>query len=279
MRRIHAVTAALATVACLAAGPADAQYGATADSPLHQITANNFGDLDVLWHSTSVDSHLVHSIPGRESLIAAYTLSDILHADQPELWTAFDGVSRTPHRPSIRSLVATPLMVDGILYVSTPLYRADAIDAPIGETLWVHEPRAYEPGMPAIAQWRHRGVASWENAGDGRILWTTGDSFLIAVDAKTGIPATDFDNNGRVELTAGAPRATRGERDILNPLPLSSQSPPLIILDTIIVGSTINDRTIALGHAPRGSGTAASSRNNLIRTDSTMRLLPQTMNH
>ena len=231
MRWIGALTAATTIAGCLLAGPAEAQHGAPADgewrsyagdsgstkySPLDQITADNFGDLEVLWHWESVDSHLVHSTPGGDSLVAADTLFDILQAEEPDLWTAFDGVRQTRTQPSIRSLVATPLMVDGILYVSTPLYRAAAIDARTGRTLWVHDPRAYESGMPAIAQWRHRGVAYWENAGDARIVWATGDGFLIAVDAKTGIPAADFGDNGRVDLTDGVPRATRGERDILN---------------------------------------------------------------
>ena len=90
----------------------------------------------------------------------------------------------------------------------------------------------------------------WENDGDARIVWATGDGFLIAVDAKTGLPAPDFGENGRVDLTDGVPRATRGERDILNLLPLTSQSPPMIIRDTIIVGSTINDRTITQEGTP-----------------------------
>ena len=249
MRWILATTAAaVVAAACLAASPAEAQYGATADgewrsyagdsgstkySPLDQITADNFGDLEVLWHWQSVDSHLVHSTAGGDSLVAADTVFGMLQAEEPDLWTAFDGVSRTRTQPSIRSLVATPLMVDGVLYVSTPLYRAAAIDARTGETLWVHDPRAYESGNPAIAQWRHRGVAYWENAGDARIVWATGDGFLIAVDAKTGLPAPDFGDNGRVDLMDGVPRATRGERDILNLLPLSSQSPPLVIRDTV----------------------------------------------
>ena len=265
MRWICATTAAIAAAACLAAGPAEAQHGAPAEgewrsyagdsgstkySPLDQITAENFGDLEVRWHWESVDSHLVHSTPAGDSLVAADTLFDILQAEEPDLWTSWDGVRQTRARPSIRSLVATPLMVDGVLYLSTPLYRAVAIDARTGQTLWAHDPRAYESGMPAVAQWRHRGVAYWENDGDARIVWATGDGFLIAVDAKTGVPAPDFGDNGRVDLTDGVPRATRGERDILNLLPLTSQSPPMIIRDTIIVGSTINDRTITQEGTP-----------------------------
>ena len=266
MRWILATAAAIVAAACLLAGPAEAQHGAPADgewrsyagdsgstkySPLDQITADNFGDLEVLWHWESVDSHLVHSTPGGDSLVAADTLFDILQAEEPDLWTAFDGVRQTRTQPSIRSLVATPLMVDGVLYVSTPALpgrghrRADRRGR-CGSTIRGPTSRA----MPAIAQWRHRGVAYWENAGDARIVWATGDGFLIAVDAKTGIPAADFGDNGRVDLTDGVPRATRGERDILNLLPLSSQSPPLVIRDTVIVGSTINDRTITREATP-----------------------------
>ena len=180
MRWIRA-TAAVAVAAGLAVGQAAAQHGAPADgewrsyagdsgstkySPLDQITADNFADLEARWHWRSADTHLVHSTPAGDSLVAADTLFGILQAEEPDLWTGWDGVRQTRTRPSIRALVATPLMVDGVLYVSTPLYQAAAIDARSGETLWVHDPRAYESGMPAIAQWRHRGVAYWENAGD-----------------------------------------------------------------------------------------------------------------
>ena len=281
MRWIRATTAAIAAATCLAAGPAEAQHGAPAEgewrsyagdsgstkySPLDQITAENFGDLEVRWHWQSVDSHLVHSTAAGDSLVAADTLFDILQAEEPDLWTSWDGVRQTRVRPSIRSLVATPLMVDGVLYLSTPLYRAVAIDARTGKTLWAHDPRAYESGMPAVAQWRHRGVAYWENAGDARIVWATGDGFLIAVDAKTGLPAPDFGDNGRVDLTDGVPRATRGERDILNLLPLTSQSPPMIIRDTIIVGSTINDRTITQ-EGPPGFARAFDARSGRHKWD------------
>ncbi|SVD03319.1 uncharacterized protein METZ01_LOCUS356173, partial [marine metagenome] len=60
----------------------------------------------------------------------------------------------------------------------------------------------------------------------------------------------DFGENGRVDLTVGLPRSTRGQRDILNLLTLSSQSPPIVIRDTVIVGSTINDRTITKEATP-----------------------------
>ena len=87
-------------------------------------------------------------------------------------------------------------------------------------------------------------MAYWETGGEARIVWGTGDGYLVAVDAKTGLPAGEFGDNGRVDLTENLPRATRGQRDNLNLLPLSSQSAPLVVGDTIIVGSSINDFSI-----------------------------------
>ena len=248
----------LVAVCWMGAGPAWAQYGATNGewrvhsgdlggtkySPLDQITAENFDDLEMLWHWNTVDTHLVRATGDGYSLIQADALFDLLQQEEPDRWTSWDGVTQSISRPSIRSLVATPLIVNGIFYLSTPLYRALAIDARTGETLWVHDPRAYEAGTPPPNPWRHRGVAYWENDGEARIVWGTGDGFLVAVDAKTGLPAADFGDNGRIDLTAGLPRATRGERDIVNMVKLSSQSPPIVIRDTVIVGSTISDRPI-----------------------------------
>ena len=224
--------------------------GSTKYSPLDQVTEENFGDLQLAWHWKTVDTHLVRTTGAGYTLLRADALFDLLQQEEPDRWTRWDGIEQTRSRPSYRSLVATPLMVNGVLYLSTPLYRATAVDARTGETLWVHDPRAYESGTPAVAEWRHRGVAYWEHDGDARIVWGTGDGFLVAVDAKTGLPAEDFGDHGRVDLTAGLPRATRGQRDILNLLQLSSQSPPIIVRDTVIVGSTINDKTITKEATP-----------------------------
>ena len=225
--------------------------GATKYSPLDQITADNFADLEMVWHWLTVDTHLARSTGAGTTLVAAETLFDLLEQAEPERWAEWDGVRRSLTRPSIRALVATPLMVNGVLYLSTALYRAAAIDARTGETLGVHDPRAYESGSPPPLPWRHRGVAYWEDDGVARVFWGTGDGFLIAVDAMTGLPAEEFGDHGRVDLTDGLPRAPRERRDILNLLPISSQSPPLVVRDTVIVGSSINDRALTK-EAPPG---------------------------
>ena len=265
MRRIGGLMLAAAVTSVLATGTASAQQGATGGewrshsgdlgatkySALDQITAENFADLELAWHWMTVDTHLPRSTPTGTTLMPADTLFDLLEQEEPERWGAWDGVRRSLTRPSIRALVATPLMVNDVLYLSTALYRAAAIDARTGKTLWVHDPRAYEAGSPPPLPWRHRGVAYWEGDGVARVLWGTGDGFLIAVDAATGLPAEEFGDHGRVDLFDGLPRATRGQRDILNLMPLSSQSPPLVVRDTVIIGSSVNDRALTK-EAPPG---------------------------
>jgi quinoprotein glucose dehydrogenase len=55
----------------------------------------------------------------------------------------------------------TPLMIDGVLYVSTPYNRVVALDAATGVERWAFDPKAYEDGQPASGQgFVHRGVAA-----------------------------------------------------------------------------------------------------------------------
>ena len=136
-------------------------------------------------------------------------------------------------------------MVNGVLYAITPLYQAVAIDAATGETLWIFNPKSYETGTPTMSIfWQHRGPAYWTDGTEERIYWGTGDAYLIALDAKTGRHCADFGENGRLDLMDGIPRANRDDRDYLNALLYSCASPPLVVRDVIVTGSSIADRRV-----------------------------------
>jgi len=95
---------------------------------------------------------------------------------------------------------ATPLMVQGVLYLSTSFSQVAAVDAGTGTTIWIYDPKAYTRGRPANSGWQHRGVAYWESPGrtngkkDRRILIATGTGDLIALNADNGQPIVGFGN-------------------------------------------------------------------------------------
>lgn len=214
-------------------------------APHDQITGENFAALEIAWRWKSVDGYLTETISGGEWWTNSEAIFDDLNESDPDRW-------RGGLAPRLAGLKATPLMVDGIIYITTALYQCAAIDAATGETLWVFNPKSYEAGTPTMSIfWNHRGPAYWTDGGDARIYWGTGDAWLWAVDAKTGRPCADFGDGGRVDLAKYVPRASRDNRDYLNALPYSCASPPIVVGDTVIQGNSIADRRV-VKEAPPG---------------------------
>ena len=211
-------------------------------SPLDQVDASNFADLEIAWEWTSVDNRISRTTPGGGEWSAPLdTIVNSLVEENPELY-------RTGHLPLRSRLQATPLMVGGVLYFNTPLSQGVAVDATTGETLWVFNPKGYEEGTPPMSiPWTQKGVAYWtDGEGDERIFWGTGNGYMVCVEATTGRPCADFgpDGSGMVDTMVGVPRAVRGERDYLNAMPLGIHSPPIVVRDKVIHGSQIADRRI-----------------------------------
>src|SRR5262249_28578157 len=71
---------------------------------------------------------------------------------------------------------ATPLMVGGVLYVSTSLSQVAAIDAATGKTKWVYDPKSYQTGQPTNLGFLHRGVAYWTDGKIERVFIGTCDA-------------------------------------------------------------------------------------------------------
>ena len=252
-RGVSAGVAAFVTAFVLTGAPVAAQYGATngewrsygADvggtkySPLDQINAANFNSLEQAWSWTTVDAMLSMEIAGGEWTSNSADIFDALQEQTDELW-------RADAHPRIFNLKATPLMVGGRLFLNTPLSVGVSLDAKTGETRWIYNPKSYEDGTTSMTViWNQRGVAYWtDGVDDERIFWGTGNGYLICVDAETGRPCADFGENGRVDLQQTIPRGERGDRDYLNALLYSVQSPPLVIRDVVVTPVSIADRRI-----------------------------------
>ena len=211
-------------------------------SPLEQIDANNFSDLEIAWEWVSVDNFpSTTTAGGGEWWAPLDTIVEALLEDTPNL-------HRPGHRPISSRLQATPLMIEGVIYFNTPLSQGVAVNATTGETLWVFNPKVYEEGTPPMSSpWTQRGVAYWTDGNeDERIFWGTGNGYMVCAEAKTGRPCADFgpDGSGMVDTMVGVPRANREDRDYLNAMLWGIHSPPLIVRDKVIHGSQVADRRI-----------------------------------
>ena len=132
------------------------------------------------------------------------------------------------------SFSCTPLVIDGVMYLSTPSSRVIALDAETGKELWKFDPQANKQFREFNS---HRGVAYWQGAGprgalDRRILFGTVDGRLIALNAETGEPVPEFANAGYVDLRAGG--ADKWKQDPSWGARVTS--PPVIFQDLVIIG-------------------------------------------
>src|SRR5213593_2672690 len=129
---------------------------------------------------------------------------------------------------------ATPLMIDGVLYVTTPYNSMATLDADTGKELWRFDGEAYKLGQVLSASgWKLRGTGFWRDNGRLRIFLNSRHR-LFSLDAYTGEPVHTFGNNGEVSLT-DLPRIS----DIKHS---TQSSPPVIYKDLVIVGSQVPDR-------------------------------------
>ena len=173
-------------------------------SPIDQIGGDNFSRLQVAWTWRSAEEEITKANPDLKTWV----------------WES------------------TPLMVNGVLYVSTSLSQVAAIDASTGKTRWVYDPETWKNGTPSNNGFVHRGVSYWADGDDQRILFGTGDGYLICLNAETGKPIPTFGRDGRIDLTQGLGRPV--DRRLYG-----VSSPPIICRDVVVMGSKVHDVPLA----------------------------------
>jgi quinoprotein glucose dehydrogenase len=216
--------AALTLAACSARAPleatADAGWpayggdpGGTRYSPLTQISPENVGRLQVAW---------------------TFRTGELGKGVADWARSAFE---------------ATPILYDGTLYFTTPSTNVVAVDAASGRLRWRYDSHNnndlhYSDGVS-------RGVSLWVDATKpagaecrARIYAATLDGRLLALDAATGKSCDDFGEHGAVDLRQGVRYTEDAHSGWQNYL---VTSPPAVIDDRIIVGSSIGDnRAVAV---------------------------------
>ena len=132
----------------------------------------------------------------------------------------------------------TPILVGDKLVACTPFNAVVALDPGTGQELWRYDPEIKTDYRPAN-RFNCRGVAVWHGPAGAagpcaqRILTATADLQLIALDLEDGKPCADFGQDGAVRIDPGKPLVWPGE--------FLFTSPPAVIGDLVILGSSIGD--------------------------------------
>jgi quinoprotein glucose dehydrogenase len=110
-------------------------------------------------------------------------------------WSYASGDADTANNRS--QIQCNPIVVDGILYGTSPSLKPFAIDASTGKEIWKFSPPAKNSGLGV-----NRGVTYWTDGKEKRILFSFAEH-LYALDALTGNPIISFGDSGRVSLKEG----------------------------------------------------------------------------
>lgn len=167
------------------------------------------------------------------------TLTQITPANVTQLepaWTFRTGDAEANNRSQIQ---CNPLVVDGVLYGTSPQLKLFALDAATGRELWRFDP--FGAGPVAGGRGVNRGLVWWQEGDERRLLFGAGQ-FLYAVDPGTGRLIASFGDGGRVDLLEGLDRETRG-------LYLAANTPGAVFRDLLIISMRVGE-----GPAPAAPG-------------------------
>jgi len=177
--------------------------GGTRYSPAKQINKSNVEQLQVAW---------------------TFRTGALPHDEELDKKAAFE---------------ATPILIEGKLFLSTPYDHVIALNPTTGAKLWEFDPKLEHPyGFSEVTS---RGVSAWRDPAPSgtkkvcalRIFIGTLDARLIALDGETGKPCADFGINGEVDLKSDVIMRDPGDYQVT--------SAAAIYKDLVITGSSEGD--------------------------------------
>jgi quinoprotein glucose dehydrogenase len=186
---------------------------------IKQISPANVAKLKPLW--------VYHMKPAAGATPSAQNAADAAQARA-------DGAGSAMRKPGrFAQSEATPLVVGGRMFLSTPYHRVVALDAATGKELWAFDTGAAQPST--------RGVEYWPGDAEhgAEIVFGTRNGLLFALDAATGAPVKGFGTNG----------GTNGMVDLKTPEIMQGSSspfygltsPPLVVGNLVVTGSAVQE--------------------------------------
>lgn len=144
---------------------------------------------------------------------------------------------QTPDTPG-PAIECNPIVVNGLMYLTTPKLKVVALDAATGEEQWVFDPFK-DQETPRVHV--NRGVSYWADGAEKRIFFSAGP-YLYGLNAATGEPVESFGRAGRVDMRKGLGRTITKQK-------VTATSPGVVYKDLLIMGSSLGEGP---AHSPPG---------------------------
>lgn len=199
--------------------------GSTKYTALDQISADNIEQMEIVWRRPAVDQHYLDMNPRQR-----YS-------------TSWNG---------------TPVVQNGIAYVTNGVGLVEAFNPGTGETIWVQEPPGGVEGLPGAPT---RGIAFWSDGNESRVFVQRG-TWLYALNAETGEAVEGFGMDGRADLQLIPAEFER----------FRWGGVPMVVRDVVIIGQAMSD-TFSNKEAYRGDVHAFDVRTGELRW--TFNTIPQ----
>lgn len=138
---------------------------------------------------------------------------------------------RTGDKTERSTMHVNPVVVNGVMYVTTPAMRVVALDAATGKEKWNFDPAPHNGGE--VVRLRNRGVTYWKGAEGERIFHFVRER-VYALDAHTGQLITSFGSGGFINLKENLGKDPAS-------VFIEMTSPGAIYKNMLILGSRVNE--------------------------------------
>jgi len=165
------------------------------------------------------------------------SLTQIDTGNVTQLQVAWEFHTKDADTAAHSQIQCNPIVVDGVMYFTSPVLKLFAVDAATGKEKWMFSPydTISENKQGHFNLNNNRGVTYWSDGKDDKRIFYTAGPYLHCVDANTGKLITSFGDQGKVDLHDGL--EMEGVKDLF----VTQTSPPSVYKDLIICGTRVSE--------------------------------------
>jgi quinoprotein glucose dehydrogenase len=174
---------------------------------------------------------------GSEENISYSSLTQIDTNNVTQLQVAWEYHTGDADTSAHSQIQCNPIIVNGVLYGTSPMLKVFALDAATGKPKWIYSPydTVTEDKKGHFNLNNNRGVTYWTDGKDDERIFYAAGPYLHAVNAKTGRLVSSFGDSGKLDLHEGL--QMEGVQDLF----VTATSPASVYKNLLITGTRVSE--------------------------------------